>query len=211
MWQSQVDKFVKEFTNSNKVFTAYDVTKAVQAEQLNSGIKQPTRHLEMRNYIHDKVCAVSGYMRKLEKLPNGGEAYHYKPVNPVQQVTTKPLGSVAPYKAFVPVSFSQSVNSVNNPPTTQLCNRDKRGSISVPSRFVTQLAPTAERVSVYKDSQGKLFIQPDNFPHKQQTDYITSYTIDSHKNVRVTKKTLSNLSHNGPYQVSLDNGEITVE
>lgn len=249
MWQSQVDKFVKEFTDLGKIFTAYDVTKAVQEEQLNSGITQPTRHLEMRNYIHDKVCAVSGYMRKLQSLPNGVEAYQYKPMatgglisnsvgnipvnfnvsaskflsavddaanklgvnnpptpktgftlNQVQQVATKPLGLIAP--------FSQ-INAATQ--KFYICKPDKRGSISIPNALVRKLPANTEKVDVFYSLKGNLFIEPNSGSIPNVGNFITSYTIDSHRNVRVTRKTLNKLNKSGPYSVSFLSGEITIE
>lgn len=80
---------------------------------------------------------------------------------------------------------------------------DQRGSISIPKSMIQKLHP--ERIYVYQDSNSLLLTTP-----RTGNSCKTSYTVDSHGNVRVTKKTLSLIGLSDSYEISEENSGIKI-
>lgn len=162
MWQTYIDEVLDNLTTQQKSFTAFEVSETAQSDMKQDGLFE--RHRNMRQYIHNAMDNVVGYVKSLKDF-GLYEAYHFTP--------TQPTPSTLP-----------------TPQTTATYHRypDARGSITVPKEAILSLGWLPGR-RVYAEKANNEIIISTN-----PSILSTRYTIDRSYNIRPTRHILNNQS-----------------
>lgn len=208
-----IREVVADLVDNNKLFTAYDVSKAVQAK----GIRRS--HTAMRDDVH-KVIAELGagkYSRTLLDVAQGAQAWVYHPVNesPYQYVTLPGTTPAAIAVVSPPITAATPAGIPDGTYGT-----DARGRLCIPVKFVSDIAVNPGKQVMVVADNNRLTIQrrpidptggSDPF---DLNDKVTVYTAETDGNVRITQATLAKAGIGGMpyYKITLDSdaGEIVV-
>jgi hypothetical protein len=224
-----IDDAVAQKTRDREMFTAFDISLAVQEnlKSQNQFDHNQHRHRHLKNDIHrslNTAVASGAYSQSLQDVGAGTPAFVYYPAggNPSSYV---PLKRTDAPKAALTANAS-GPHSINVPMTSVIAvaalvndndgdgldvdrKPDARGTICVPSFLLRSVGfnPGDMAYAVAgKDSKGNyLIVGPPN------TDSVTTYTVDHSCNVRVTKSTLDYAGLNGQsYDFASDGDKVVV-
>jgi len=213
---STIEEVVRSKVQSSEMFTAFDVTLAVQAALKANGSFDANehRHRHLKNDVHNIVESfVSGgqYSRNLQNVgaptnafvyyPNGGDPATYVPIarnDGAAPVANDPYTITVPARAPIqPLQVAAAVAAQISPvPQTDndgdgLDNvgrtPDARGSIIVPS-YLLRSVNFVFNDSAYVRADGNTLVVSHVTPTDGST--YTTYTVDHSCNVRITKAVL---------------------
>lgn len=179
---------VRAKVNDDEMFTAFDVSRIVQARQEEDGIPIE-RHRNMKDFIHDMMeqYVDSGLFEKTlcdVGAPSPAFIYH-------------PAGTDT--NGYIPQNRAQPVNQPVNQPVKQFGQNghrgDARGTLAVPSQMVRSAefhtGDIAYVSNGVRNGEQVLIIK------KYPDDEFASYTVDSYDNIRITHSTLSSITDQG--------------
>jgi len=168
-WKDFVDSIIDNWTTQNKSFTAYEVSKQVQADMEQDGLDF-VRHRDMRDYIHEQMDGVIGYDKVYTDF-GSYKAFQYQS----SQSRNNFVNAITNYKNTVAVEPKY----VRTP--------DARQSITIPKELVEKMGwVVGQTIYIINDYDGL------HLTDKLQTQSKTSYVVDKNLNIRITKKHLPN-------------------
>jgi hypothetical protein len=210
---STIEEVVRSKVQNNELFTAFDVTLAVQTALKGNGTFDANvhRHRHLKEDVHNVVeTYVSGgqYQRNLQSVgaptpafvyyPTGGDPSKYVPLARNDGPAVTPAND--PYTITVPKT-SASATAVASPATTYnpTANNvgdgldnvgrspDARGTLTVPS-YLLRAAGFGFNDQAYVYADGNRLVVSKQQPPSPTTS--TAYTVDHSCNVRITKAVL---------------------
>lgn len=207
--QQLIAAIVDQKVTNGEMFTAYDISKSVQAQEQSLGIPF-TRHLEIKRDVHDTIdphLLDNGgtYARTL--IPIGTPQpwlYHPQGADPMTYIPfgqTKPIGqhpqSADPAASYIPHQTKLLPSGVMQPAPSddgddEFTDRspDARGTLCVPSQLLHEAGMLpGNKVVVVAETQGDKAVLVVRKQTGSDTG-LTEYTVDSYGNVRMTAFTL---------------------
>lgn len=213
-----ISEVVRDWTSQELLFTAYDVSKAVQRLQKDRSLPFE-RHIHMKQDVHNEVThyLASNYRSRIQSIgtpvppwiyyPEGSDSNVYVlhitakngggPCNAsgdaVDTITT-PQPVANPANSAAVTAATNSITSINIVPTLPEGARrgDARGSLVVASSLLRDagFAPKDQAwiFSIVHDNKPALRIS--KFQNPNDPDPLTNYTVDYHNNVRITETIL---------------------
>lgn len=215
--QTLIADEVRERVDNDEMFTAFDISLAVQQTAKDRG-EAVARHRDMKQTIHDEMDAYMQhgvYNRTLRDVGAPSHAYIYHPVNedpndyvPMQRKDRNQTQSQA--SVSVPPQPSPTVATVTTTTTTATASRnaapkspsdcaslgrhtDNRGTLTIPAILMLAANFRPHDKAVFyndTDNNGDVVgvIAHQTPPNK---DALTEYTVDRDANVRVTAHQLN--------------------
>ena len=206
--------------DGDEKFTAFDVSREVQARQEEDGVPMD-RHRNIKNDIHREMAQYvdSGiYEKTLHEVgaPSLAFLYHPSGTDPSDYVPQHRQNAPPrqPQAQPQPVQPSQPQGAVGGPMSGQNGHRgDARGTLAVSCDVVREAGfVRGELAYVFpqvRNGQDVLVISKNN-----PGNFRASYTVDEYENVRITHSTLSVLTDNGPsvdtFDFEVDGTEVVV-
>jgi hypothetical protein len=213
-----ISEVVQEKVQNNELFTAFDISLEVKKRATAAG-ETPERHREMKSEIHQQISAflnMNIYERTLKDVgapesayvyfPVGGNADNYVPVTRSQSAAPSPAATSA---SATGGRLSSSRPSYNRGDTARL--PDSRGVICVPNHLIKKIGLNAgETAYVYQKDADTLAVTRDA-SLLPGIDVLSSYTVDSSYNVRITSVTLGKGGLTGSlFDFDLDGTEVLI-
>lgn len=200
---SLIDEEVDRKVQSGLMFTAFDVTLAVQEALKKQGSFDPNnhRHRHLKNDVHraiDAAVTAGQYSRNLQDVGAPSAAYVYYPVggDPSQYV---PLSrndgqSADPYAIPVsaPKAAAVAVAADDDGDGSDVGRGvDARGSLTVPAFMLRQIGFKSGETAyvVEQDDNGKQVLAVQR--STPASGQLATYTVDHNVNVRLTQATLA--------------------
>jgi hypothetical protein len=192
---------------SGAVFTAFDITLAVQKVGINK------LHAEIRNDIKRIVKSMMGtygYTRTFSTLPGiGAQAYIFH-LPGADLNTFAPSIPYTVLPAAAPVALLAAPANV----TSSLCivrQPDKRETVSIPAELIRSAGfMPGNKAKLFYDEQAQaLRIEHDNVCNNVEP--LITYTVDQRYNVRITKATFHKAQLvASAYNISLGGQSISI-
>jgi len=216
-----ISDVVTERVNGGEMFTAYDITLAVQAKLKADSQFDPNehRHQHLRNDVHREISTYlnsGAYSRTLQDVgaptpafvyhPPGSDPSTYSP-KPRNDANKPPATSQVAYTP--PTSpVGQQFNSISTDDDegdgrdTGGRVPDARGTLTVPVPILAAAGikplETVYATPTQYNSKDSLALSKRTLTGTGgAVDHATTYTVDSHGNVRVTGATLAQAKING--------------
>jgi len=209
---SLIDEVVSQKVSDGEMFTAYDVTLAVQELLKKSGLFDHTqhRHKYIKNDVHRsaETAVLSGqYSRNLQNVgaptpanvyfPIGKDPSNYVPLTRTDAPQSqKQDSSVAgPHTITIPALMAPEVDDDGDGSFVDR-KPDARGTICVPAFLLRAVGFKPQDVAYTlagTDSTGAYLSVSNN----KANGHMVSYTVDHACNVRITKATLDYAGLNG--------------
>ncbi|RDJ35076.1 MAG: hypothetical protein DWQ19_09580 [Crenarchaeota archaeon] len=194
---SLIRQEVEQKVQLGVLFTAFDVTLAVQETLKGQGQYDPSchRHRYLKNDVHRVVSEIAGssYDRKLQDVGAPSEAYVYFPIGadpasyvPLQRKDSPVDNAVGPYSIDIPVPAIIATNNGDGHTV------DARGSLTIPAALMRQLGFNFDETAYVAKEGNSLTVsrtQPKN-------DQVATYTVDHNCNVRLTRPCLAQVFEN---------------
>jgi len=213
--EALVVEVVTQKVDGDEMFTAFDVSKVVQARQEEDGVPIE-RHRNMKNVVHREMeqYVDSGIFEKtLHDVGAPTSAFLYHPVG------TDPEDYVAQHRdvAAPPQPAVQYQVPMPQPPQNvsgQNGSRgDARGTLAVPCDTIRAAGfDRGDLIYVFpqvRNGNNALILSKTN-----PGNYRATYTVDEYDNVRITHSTLSLISDNDPgidtYDFEAEGHEVVV-
>jgi len=211
---------VTERVNGGEMFTAYDITLAVQDRLKKDNAFDPTqhRHRHLRNDVHREISTYltsNVYNRTLQDVgaptpafvyhPPGSDPSTYtprlqhdtpQPATPSQVAYTPPTSPVA--SQFNSLSTDDEGDAQDTTGRTP----DARGTLTVPvpvlaAAGINPLETVYASPTQYNSKDAVALSKQPFVGATGPVDPATTYTVDSHGNVRITQHTLQKCNING--------------
>jgi hypothetical protein len=196
-------EIIKSFFNDSCMFTAYDVSQELRKRLIASNDFDFNihRHNAVKDQIHNncinlmntynydrQLCNVGAptdafvyYNPSVHNLQNYVPIANYKPAKPAAQSVAKPAVSKP---QFSPTNFVGLIATAQKTPVS-IVEPDARGTICIPKSCVLSLLDASKGNKFYVHcDKAKVYLNQDS------KDSLTSYTVDSSSNVRITANTL---------------------
>lgn len=214
--QSVIDSIVDSKVQGGELFTAFDVSLEVQRDLKASGSfhSDNHRHRNIKNDVHksiDRYLNTAQYERQLRDVgastdafvyyPQGCDPSSYVPLTRNDSPVSTPVVN-SPYVINIPASVPQTVvapvvTSSNDGGTDDAGDGrkpDARGTVCVPNYLLRNAGfSSGDTASVYS---GKDDLGNDCLVISKQVpagvNPLTSYTVDSYCNVRITNSVFVN-------------------
>jgi len=210
---SKIIDIIDNEVYDQNMFTAYDIMQNVReafSGQLYYSVYRDEIHRLMQSYI-----TYSSYSKTLREIDGDKEAfvYHHVDDNPydysididtpldtdfgvdsndnIEVTVHSHLDTSNIYLDGSNISnlYRKPNNATVKSDNIKYCKIGSRGDICIPKDFVSKIKNSLSKISVY-ESGSKLVLSSDpKFRH----DFITSYTVDSSGNIRVTRKALDKI------------------
>jgi hypothetical protein len=178
-----LEQIVNDKVNNREMFTALDITRAAQGQGIQA------RHRDLKNDIHGILRNVVGnvYSRTLIQIAGVTEKpmlYYPAGTDPDTYVSPAAQGQTATATATATPSTAhlQTAPTFPKAKVPGASNRDRRGRIWIPSRFLSGIgAATGDEVAV-AITQGSLKVAKSADP--TLVNYF--YTVDRHGNIAIS-------------------------
>lgn len=198
-----IREVVQEFTDQNKMFTAYDVSVATRVRATAKGLPF-VRHNDMKEEIHkamDQFLMCDAYDKSLQDVGAPTKAFVYfpkdgtDPANYVPQLRSGPTPtSAAPVvtpAAATPAAANDSDDGDGRKP-------DARGTVCIPNYLLrTAGFQPSDQAAVWSEKDGSDDVLCIGKVLPTGKNALASYTVDYHGNVRVTKSVLDSAGFGG--------------
>jgi len=215
-----IEQKVQEKTNSNEMFTAHDITRAVR-QQVGRGTN--VAHREVKQEVHTLFANTgmpSHYTRSLANLAGVNPQpwiYHPDTSDPSTYVSTLGVANApAPDPASLtgvtpPTQDADALDDAINKQPDGAFNVDGRGTLCLPASLVRQagLTPLDEAYVAQDLVNSAVVLSKNQQPSLTQ---LSKYTVDSYSNVRITQATLQKAGLGGKtYDIEFTNGAVQVK
>lgn len=180
--KSVVRNVVDEFVQADRLFTAYDVTKAVR---VRAGRSTNVRHNEAKEEVHallEPQLNAGLYKRELRNFGAGEPAWVYYPDGEDPNTydphnTQRSVVRVAQVAQRAAAPQLPPASDDEDEPATQ----DGRGRVCVPAKFLRDIGlKYGMRAFVVADKE-KLVV----YKKQPTVPFAASYRVDAHNNLRV--------------------------
>ncbi len=181
--QQKIENKVIEFTNQGKMFSAWDVTKALRDEGTD------VRHYEVRRIVRnmfdtdDLVNNSINYLRTSIGLSNGDMTfvYHLPGIDPdIEYPASVNFRNTVVSDPVVTPTDAKPASTMN-----QLLYADSRGRICVPAEFIKKINKTAGDNICVAVKQGCIILNPVSIGSRDRY-----WLIDDSRNIRIAPGTL---------------------
>ena len=203
MCSAETEQLIMEVVTAkvdgDEKFTAFDVSREVQARQEEDGVPMD-RHRNIKNDIHQEMSQYvdSGiYEKTIHDVGAPGPAFLYHPAgtDPSDYV---PQHRAAPAQPHQPAVQGPQPAQQGAPMGGQNGHRgDARGTLAVPCDTVREAGfACGDVIYVFpqvRNGEDVLVLSKNN-----PGNFRASYTVDEYENVRITHSTLSALTDNDP-------------
>lgn len=202
---------IEERVQKNEMFTAFDITLAVQEECRKDGVTHPT-HKEIKEFIHDNMKLELSYTSSFVDVgaptkaklyyPQGNDPQHYIP-KPRNNITSNPTVTPATPQTPLVVVVKKSVT--------------KEGKLTIPASFLrsigkqTNVAVLALDMSMVLARRLCLFAEHTHAPKTYSV--LNKCKVNRYGNIRIAGKYLKHIRGSHEYIITLHNGtkEIIIE
>lgn len=196
-----IENVVTEKVNSGEMFTAYDVSKEVQQLLKDNG--HPfERHNQLKDRVHEEMQTYlqdDKYRRNLQDVGAPSQAFVYYPVggDPAMYLSTAPSKPTpsSPTSTSTPTTKKQADDVGDTKDHGR--KTDSRGTLTVPVQIVAAAGFNNLETAYATPTthNGKLALALSKSPIRDDyaslIDHVTTYTVDSHGNIRITGFTLT--------------------
>jgi hypothetical protein len=214
-----INEIVSAKVDNDVMFTAFDVSREVQARQEEDGVPME-RHRNMKNTIHGEMQQYvdSGLFEKMlcdVGAPNPAFVYYPAGMDP-QTYVPQHRAAATNHQPPVVQQRSTLAAAIAGSPTGQNGHRgDARGTLAVPCDTIRSVGiQNGETVYVSEGVQNgeEVLVLDKDYP--ANGNVLASYTVDRYGNVRITHSTLSTITDNGPgletYDFEVDGNTIVI-
>lgn len=217
--QGVISSVVSSKVAAGEMFTAYDVSLAVQESLKQSRAFNPSthRHRHIKSDVHAAVeaaCQGGQYDRNLQNVgaptpawvyyPIGGDPASYVPIPRNDGPAPAPVVAADPYTIQIPAPTPAQVANLPAPDPADSNDGDgvdfsrspdSRGTLTVPAYLLRQagFTPNAQAYVYIGQDNGKPILEIQNSA-RSGLDHVAVYTVDYCCNVRVTDSVLENLA-----------------
>jgi hypothetical protein len=209
-----IEKTALQKVQNGEIFTAHDITRAVRQQTATR-----VGHNDVRSEVHSLFSRgmMPNYTRTLATFPG---------VNPQPWIYHPFTADVSQFQSKIVVQPTQTIASVSNDDDQEdddhddAVNKtangfyrvDARQTLCVPNRLLRKISLTpGQEAAVCADYQNNqlLVVNPQNTgPHQ----HLSTYTVDSYGNVRITQATLQRGGHPGTeYEIDGDSSRVTIK
>jgi len=215
---------VNVYVQGDKLFTAYDVTKALRNEQ---GLT--VNHWEVRKVVHymfNDGDMPSHMMRESRSVGGGRTAFVYMPtwrasdtydpddLGGTADPTTGSPTTTAPTTPTTPTTTPTQPPLPSTPSSTPdgRHGTDKRGRLCIPNEMTRKLNwKKGNIISVLKDN-GRLAIQQagGNATPPVSATVVATYMLDKSDNVRLSKTVIGEIGQSGHFDINCDESTETI-
>ena len=217
VYLNEIEEVVTEFTNADKMFTAWDVTMEVRKRS-----KDRVQHFEVKKEVHRMFDqgGMCSYNRTLANLPNiNPQPWIYHPLGfDPSLYNGKPsvVTPATPVALPAPNSMTALDDGVDTAADgTTVYKFDSTDRLCVPNRLVRQLGlKNGDYVTVFCDvspsNEVKLVSKSQNLP--QGASPVADYVVDRYDNVRMGRATFAKLGISAvAFEIEGDSNEIKVK
>lgn len=202
VYLNEIEDTVKEFVNSDTMFTAWDVTVALRKRSKNN-----IQHYEVKKEVHQMFDQgnMTGYNRHLANLPNVNSQpwIYYSPSVDPTIYTGKPIVPTAAVVLPSPTSSMSSVDSTDDGSDVAadgslVYKFDTTDRLCVPNKLIRELnlkvGDEVDVVYTVPTTSEVCVVPKGGLPGLSS---IATYVVDKYDNVRISRAALTKIGING--------------
>lgn len=180
--KSRIIEVISEKLDTKECFTAYDITKVLRHEG------QYVYHTEVKGFVHefmeDKIQSGCEYSRDLEDMPNGKQAFMYRPCDMDDCCDNDD-------DEEDDVDNEEDGDNEDEPKMTEISlSPDLRGRICLTAPMVRSIGRYPGDMVYCCSAEDSLQVSNSLSDITKHDNFITSYIVDKDNNVRISSRVL---------------------